>query len=72
MIDNYLESEIWKPTQIEKDMLFENKLKGTTNLTEAQEKKIFAFAWDEGHSFGEYMVESIFDRLAELVEDCLK
>lgn len=72
MKDNHLKNEIWKARQIEKEMLFENKLKGTTNLTEAQEKKIFEYAWDEGHSSGEYEVEGIFDRLVELVESCLK
>jgi hypothetical protein len=72
MKDNHLANEAWKARRIEKEMLFENKLKGTTNLTESQEKKIFEYAWDEGHSSGEYEVESIFDRLVELVEDCLK
>jgi hypothetical protein len=72
MKDNHLKNEIWKARQIEKEMFFENKLKGTTNLTEAQEKKIFEYAWDEGHSSGEYEVEGIFDNLVELVEDCLK
>jgi hypothetical protein len=55
----------------DKKRLFE-KLKGTTNLTEAQERKIFEYAWDEGHSSGEYEVEGHFDRLVELVESCLK
>lgn len=72
MKDNHLKNEIWKARRIEKEMLFENKLKGTTNLTEAQEKKIFEYAWDEGHSSGEYEVEGHFDRLVELVESCLK
>jgi hypothetical protein len=72
MKDNYLKNEIWKVRQIEKEMFFENKLKGTTNLTEAQERKIFKYAWDEGHSSGEYEVECHFDRLVELVESCLK
>ena len=73
----YLANEARKAHRIiiqdEKKMLFE-KLKGTTNLTEEQEKKIFEYAWDEGHSAGdyEYEVECIFDRLVELVEDCLK
>ena len=58
----------------EKETLFESKMKGTTKLTEAQEKKIFEYAWDERHSFSDYEVEVIFifDRLVELVESCLK
>lgn len=75
MKENYLANEAWKAHRIkvqdEKEMLFE-KLKGTTNLTEAQERKIFEYAWDEGHSSGEYEVEGHFDRLVELVENCLK
>ena len=69
-----MKNEIWKARQIEKEMLFERKLKGTTKLTEAQEKKIFEYAWGEGHSSSDYEVEVmfIFDRLVELVEDCLK
>lgn len=74
-MDVYLANEAWKAHRIkmqdEKEMLFK-KLKGTTNLTEAQEKKIFEYAWDEGHSSGEYEVEGHFDRLVELVESCLK
>ena len=75
MNDNYLVNEILKLHRMnmhdDKKRLFE-KLKGTTNLTEAQEKKIFEYAWDEGHSSGEYEVEGHFDRLVELVESCLK
>jgi hypothetical protein len=67
-----MKNEIWKARQIEKEILFERKLKGTTNLTAVQERKIFEYAWDEGHSSGEYEVVGIFDRLVELVEDCLK
>ena len=67
-----MKNDIWKARQNEKEMFFETKLKGTTNLTEEQEKKIFEYAWDEGHSAGEYEVEGIFDRLVELVESCLK
>ena len=67
-----MKNEIWVTRQTEKEMLFEKKLKGTTNLTEAQERKIFEYAWDEGHSAGEYEVEGLFDRLVELVENCLK
>ena len=74
-MDVHLANEAWKAHRIkmqdEKEMLFE-KLKGTTNLTESQKKKIFEYAWDEGHSSGEYEVEAIFNRLVELVEDCLK
>lgn len=70
---NYMKNEIWKARQIEKEMFFETKLKGTSiSLTEEQEKKIFEYAWDQGHSAGEYEVEVIFDRLVELVESCLK
>ncbi len=66
-------NEIWKARQMKKEMFFETKLKGTSiSLTEEQEKKIFEYAWDEGHSAGEYEVEVIFDRLVELVESCLK
>ena len=75
-MDVHLANEAWKAHRIkmqdEKEMLFESKMKGTTNLTEAQERKIFEYAWDEGHSAGEYEVEVHFDRLVELVEDCLK
>ena len=75
-MDVYLANEAWKAHLIkmndEKEMLFESKMKGTTNLTEAQERKIFEYAWDEGHSSGEYEVEGHFDRLVELVENCLK
>jgi hypothetical protein len=75
MKNNHLKNKAWKAHRIkmqdEKKMLFE-KLKGTTNLTEEQEKKIFEYAWDEGHSSGEYEVEGHFDRLVELVESCLK
>lgn len=67
-----MKNDFWKERQLEKEMFFERKLKGTTNLTEEQEKKIFEYAWDEGHSSGEYEVEAHFDRLAELVENCLK
>lgn len=74
-MDVYLANEAWKAHRIkmrdEKEMLFE-KLKVTTNLTEAQARKIFEYAWDEGHSSGEYEVEGHFDRLVELVESCLK
>ena len=74
-MDVYLANEAWKAhlikMQDEKEMLFE-KLKSNSNLTEVQERKIFKYAWDEGHSSGEYEVESIFGRLVELVEDCLK
>lgn len=69
-----MKNEIWKARQMEKEMLFEKKLKGTTSLTEAQERRIFEYAWGEGHSSSDYEVEVmfIFDRLVELVEDCLK
>jgi hypothetical protein len=78
MKNNHLANEAWKAHRIkmqdEKEILFESKIKGTTNLTEVQEKKIFEYAWGEGHSSGDYEVEVIFifDRLVELVEDCLK
>jgi hypothetical protein len=76
MKDKHLVSETWKTRLIERQLVkerhFESRLKGTTNLTEAQERKIFEYAWDEGHANGEYEVEGIFDRLVGLVEDCLK
>ena len=65
-------NEILKARQSKKEEFFEKVLKGTSNLSEAQENKIFEYAWDKGHSAGEYEVEGIFYELTELVENCLK
>jgi hypothetical protein len=72
MNNNHLKNEIGKAKQARKEEFFLKVLAGTTNLTEAQEDKIFEYAWDKGHSAGEYEVEGIFYDLVDLVEDCLK
>ena len=44
-MDVHLANEAWKAhlikMQDEKEMLFESKMKGPTNLTESRERKIF-------------------------------